>query len=54
MGDKTKELERMAINQAISYGNYFQMTGWDSYAFSVRIRRPDMIRRISANFDLRP
>ncbi|MDJ0957340.1 MAG: c-type cytochrome [Arenicellales bacterium] len=54
MGDKSKELERMKINEKISYGNYVQMTGWDKYSIKVRIQRPDMPRAVSANFDFRP
>jgi cytochrome c5 len=51
MGDKTKELEILAINEAISYGNYFQLTSWAS-SITVRIRRPDTSRVIHADFDL--
>ena len=52
-GGQTKELELMATSESISYGNYFQLTGWDSYPITVRIRRPDMSRAIDANFNLR-
>ena len=52
-GGQTKQLEMMATDESISYGNYFQLTGWDSYPITVRIRRPDMSRSIDAKFDLR-
>ena len=54
MGDKTKELERMTINKRISYGNYVQMIGWDTYPIKVRIQRPGMSRAINAKFDFKP
>ncbi|GAH17715.1 unnamed protein product, partial [marine sediment metagenome] len=54
MGDKTKELERMTINKTISYGNYVQMIGWDTYSIKVRIQRPDISRAINTKFNFKP
>ena len=53
-GDKTKELERMTINETISYGHFVQMEGWDSYSITVRVKRPGMPRAVSANFAFKP
>lgn len=53
-GGKTKGLEILAINEAISYGNYIQLTGWDTYSITVHIRRPGMSPAIDANFDFKP
>ncbi|MDH3378549.1 MAG: c-type cytochrome [Gammaproteobacteria bacterium] len=52
-GGQTKDLEITAINESISYGNYFQMTGWDTYSITVHIHRSDGSRAIDANFNLR-
>lgn len=54
MGDKTKELERMKINEMVSYGSYVQMTGWDNYSIKVSIQRPDMPRAVNASFGFKP
>ena len=54
MGDKTKELELMVTNKMISYGNFFQMKGWNTYSIKVHIQRPGMPRAINANFKYKP
>jgi cytochrome c5 len=50
LGDKSKELGLMVINRRISYGNYFQMKGFDSYSIKVHILRADRSPAINANF----
>jgi cytochrome c5 len=51
MGGETKKLELMAVNNALSYGNYFRMPSKDPYTITVQIRRPGMPRTIEARFD---
>jgi cytochrome c5 len=53
MGGDTKKLELMAVNNAISYGNYFRIPGKDPYTITVQIRRPGMSRTIEAKFDFK-
>ena len=53
MGGETKALELMAINKMISYGNYFRLTGRDTYSITVHIRTPRMSRATSTNFNVR-
>lgn len=53
MGGETKKLELMAVNNAISYGNYFRITGKYPYTITVQIRRPGMSRTIEAKFDFK-
>jgi cytochrome c5 len=53
MGGETKKLELMAVNNAISYGNYFRIPGRDPYTITVQIRRPGISRTIEANFDFK-
>jgi cytochrome c5 len=53
MGGETKKLNLMAINNAISYGNYFRMPGKDPCTIIVQIRRPGMSRTIEAKFDFK-
>jgi cytochrome c5 len=51
MGDETKKLEPIAVNNAISYGNYFRIPGNDPRTIVVQIRRPDRSRIIEAKFE---
>jgi len=53
MGGETKKLELMAINNTISYGNYFRMPGNAPHTIIVKIRRPDMSRTIETKFDFK-
>ena len=53
MGGETKKLELMAVNNAISYGNYFRMPSKDPYTIAVQIRKPGMSRSIEAKFDFK-
>lgn len=53
MGGETKKLELMAVNNAISYGNYFRIPDKDPYTITVQIRRPGMSRTIEAKFDFK-
>lgn len=51
-GSKRKDLEVMTINKMTSYGNYFQLTGWDSYSITVNVRRPGMPHAFHASFQI--
>jgi cytochrome c5 len=53
MGGETKKLELMAVNNAISYGNYFRMPSKDPYTITVQIRKPGVSRTIEAKFDFK-
>jgi cytochrome c5 len=53
MGGETKKLQLMAVNNAISYGNYFRMPSKDPYTVTVQIRKPGMSRTIEAKFDFK-
>lgn len=46
-----KKLEPMTIAGAISYGNYFRMSGTGIYRIQVRIRRPGVAQAIEAEFE---
>ena len=52
-GGETKKLELMAINNTISYGNYFRLPGNAPHTIIVQIRRPDTSRAIEAKFDFK-
>lgn len=52
-GGEAKKLELMAINNTISYGNYFRMPGKAPYTIIVQIRKPGTSRTIEAKFDLK-
>jgi cytochrome c5 len=51
---ETKELELIASDNRISYGNYFQMLGKDPYSIGVRIQRPGGSAPIATRFDFTP
>jgi len=51
MGGETKKLDLMAINNAISYGNYFRMPGKEPCTITVQIRKPGISRAIEAKFE---
>jgi cytochrome c5 len=51
MGGETKKLEPIKFNKATSYGNYFRMPNRQTYAITVRIRRPGASQAIETQFD---
>jgi cytochrome c5 len=52
-GGATKKLLPMSTNNAVSYGNYFRMTGAEPYTITVRVRRPQAPDTVVARFDVR-
>ena len=54
MTGETKTLEPISVNNASSYGAYFQMAGKDPYTVTLKIRKPGAPAPIEAKFDLRP
>ena len=54
MTGETKTLEPATVNNAFSYGNYFQMPGKDPYTLTLKIRKPGAPAPIEAKFDLKP
>ena len=48
---ETKKLEPVVINNRVSYGNYFQLSGKDPYTITVKIQAPGMARQTEAKFD---
>jgi cytochrome c5 len=53
MTGETKKLEPEIVNNAFSYGSYFQMPGKDPYTATVTIRKPGAAAPIEAKFDLK-
>ncbi|MDH3288749.1 MAG: c-type cytochrome [Betaproteobacteria bacterium] len=53
-GGETKELELVSLKGAKSYGNYFRMTGKNSYRIVVRVQRPGGSREIQTEFEFKP
>jgi hypothetical protein len=53
MGGETKKLELMAVENRISYGQYFRMPGKDPYSITVRIQRPGAPPTVSTKFSFR-
>lgn len=53
VGGQTKPLELFTENNAISYGNYFQLQPGTAYTVMAQIRRPDMPKMIEAQFDFK-
>jgi len=53
VGGQTKALELFTENNAISYGNYFQLQPGTTYTVMAQIRRPDMPNVIEAQFDFK-
>ena len=43
----------MTTNDAVSYGNYFRMTGAEPYTITVRVRLPQASDTVVARFDVR-
>ena len=54
MTGETKTLEAVTVNDALSYGAYFQMAGKDPYTVTLKIRKPGAPATIEAKFDLKP
>jgi cytochrome c5 len=52
-GGATKKLLPMTTNNAVSYGNYFRMTGAEPYTITVRVRLPKEPGTTVARFDVR-
>jgi len=53
-GGETKELELVTLSNLKSYGNYFRMSGKNTYAITVRVRKPGASRAIEAKFQFKP
>jgi cytochrome c5 len=52
-GGATKKLLPMTTNDAVSYGNYFRMTGAEPYTITVRVRLPQAPGTVVARFDFK-
>jgi len=53
MTGETKPLEAATMNNAFSYGNYFQMPGKDPYTLTLKIRKHGAPAPFEAKFDLK-
>lgn len=53
MTGETKKLEPETVNNAFSYGNYFQMPGKDPYTVTVKVLKPGDAAPIEAKFEIR-
>ena len=53
VGGQSKALELFTENNAISYGNYFQLDPGTDYTIVAQIRRPDIPGAIAAQFDFK-
>jgi cytochrome c5 len=49
----TKKLSPTAFNQAVSYGNDFQMIDKEPYTITVNVRRPKAVRPVATKFEVR-
>ena len=54
LGEQVKTLEPMAINNAVSYGNYFRLPGTYPYTITVSIHKPGASRPIETKFGFQP
>ena len=52
-GGATKKLLPMTTNNAVSYGNYFRVTGAEPYTITVRVRLPKAPDTVVARFDFK-
>ena len=50
---ETKTLERLAANNAVSYGNFFKFTSGNSYNITTEIRRPGLPSVVTAKFEFK-
>jgi cytochrome c5 len=53
LGAETRNLELMAENNAVSYGNFFQLTSGNTYTIGVQIRRPGVANPIETRFEFK-
>jgi cytochrome c5 len=53
MGSQTKKLELMALDNRISYGQFFQMPGNYPYSIAVRIQRPGPSTPVRTKFSFK-
>jgi len=53
MGADARKLERLSINEVVSYGNEFRIVGREPHKITVHVRRPGNPREIEASFDFR-
>jgi len=54
MTGETKALEPATVDNAFSYGNYFQLPGKDPYTLTLQIRKAGAPAPVEAKFDLKP
>ena len=54
LGGTTKRLAPTTINNFVSYGNDFRMTGNEPYTIAVQVRRPGSARPTEIRFDFKP
>jgi cytochrome c5 len=50
---ESRDLDAMAANNAVSYGNYFHMVAGSPYVVTARIRRPGSATVVEARFDVK-
>ena len=50
---ETRTLERLAANNAVSYGNFFKFSSGNSYNITTEIRRPGMPAPVTAKFEFK-
>ena len=50
---ETKALERLAANNAVSYGNFFRFTSGNSYNITTEIKRAGMASAVTAKFEFK-
>lgn len=53
MAGEEKVLESMPIGEALSFGNYFTMSGKGPFRIAIRVRRPDATGQVEAVFEHR-
>lgn len=53
MGSDRKALKKLVINNVVSYGNDFRMSGREAHAITVLVRRPQSPRVIETRFEYR-
>ena len=51
IGGETRTLEVMSINNMLSYGAYFHMSGMNPYTITAQIQRPGVAGISEASFD---
>ena len=53
MRTQSKPLELMAVNNMVSYGNFFRFASGNAYNITAEIRRPGLPDVIEATFDFK-